>query len=433
MGTIEHRLHCRCNVPTGGWSSRPPKALLAERSIGKERLKLLTTTGLLAVRVPGLPKRAMDTLHWGMAPGDDMPTDVTWYIDGSMLNPRRKRLATGGFGVAAVSRSGDLCAWGWGVPPHWCDSASAAEAWALSIVLRLSPGHSYIVTDCLGLVNTARQGTPAAMTSKKHLARVWKHIANSLDGKLEVLTQGNALVWMPAHRSATAIGNARKSNHKFVTARDWRANRLVDGLAKHAASQGAAPQSTVDLINSAEFLARHAAAQLAVATYNANNHFTTKVKPDGTVVGCTLRDSQPAPKTVKSRGLKPLKASLPTAAQPPPASATEEPSTSDSSSSDHITRQMARAKARKLARNREAERLSDAANAVLHAPRRNAREELIDTHRRQMLGKSLQEQIVDAPFDDWGGFLHLGSGGPSSSFVNSEDECRTITFSGYVC
>ena len=81
-------------------------------------MQLLQTTGLLTVKLPALPPKQFDTLKWGLEPGPDFPDDARWFIDGSMMNPRRKRLATCGFAIAAVSRSGDLCAWAWGVPPR---------------------------------------------------------------------------------------------------------------------------------------------------------------------------------------------------------------------------------------------------------------------------------------------------------------------------
>ena len=140
-----------------------------------------------------------------------------------------------------------------------------------------------------------------------HLARVWSNIACALDWKIEQLVSTKTLVWMPAHLTDAAIGNISKSNRKLVTATDWRANRLVDGLAKHAAAQGAAPKSSTALIESAESLVKHAAAQLAVATFNANNHQVPKVKPDGTVTYCTIRDAQPAPTGAKNKGLLPLR------------------------------------------------------------------------------------------------------------------------------
>ena len=170
-GTTEHRQSCRCNVPAEGWYCRPDKADLAAHTFGEKRLKLLRTTGLLSIKVPALRSRHHDTLRWGVAPGDDLPSDATWFIDGSMLKPRRKQLSTCGFAIADVAKNGDLCALGWGVPPLWCDSASAAEAWALSMVLRISPHPHKIVTDCRGLRETAAQGAGAATTAKRHLAK----------------------------------------------------------------------------------------------------------------------------------------------------------------------------------------------------------------------------------------------------------------------
>ena len=94
---------------------------------------------------------------------------------------------------------------------------------------------------------------------------------------------------------------------------------LVDGLAKLAAAEGAAPKETIRLIDSAEALVRHAAAPVAVATHNANNHKTAKIKEDGTVVSVTRRDDQDALRDSKARQLQPLKANGATATTPPPA------------------------------------------------------------------------------------------------------------------
>ena len=46
------------------------------------------------------------------------------------------------------------------------------------------------------------------------------------------------LTWMPAHISKGAIGTRKKSNHREVTAVDYRANRLVDLLAKLGTQSG---------------------------------------------------------------------------------------------------------------------------------------------------------------------------------------------------
>ena len=119
---------------------------------------MLRTTGLMALRLPARADRRHETMNWGKQLVQDGRQDVTWYIDGSQMLPRRRELSTLGFGVAAVGSDGELLAWGWGTPPKWCDSASAAEAWALCTVLQHGAAQDRIVTDCLGLLKTAERG-----------------------------------------------------------------------------------------------------------------------------------------------------------------------------------------------------------------------------------------------------------------------------------
>ncbi len=70
---------------------------------------------------------------------------------------------------------------------------------------------------------------------------------------------------------------------------DWRANRLVDALAKNGAATIAHPEDTIKLIKSAEALVKHRLAQLAQATHRVNNHVVTTIDDDGVWVTKTLR------------------------------------------------------------------------------------------------------------------------------------------------
>ena len=72
-------------------------------------------------------------------------------------------------------------------------------------------------------------------------------------------------MWMPAHQGAAAIDVKMKSNGHPINRIDWRANRLVDGLAKLSASANATPREQMKLIESAEYLTKHMAAQLSVS------------------------------------------------------------------------------------------------------------------------------------------------------------------------
>ena len=91
------------------------------------------------------------------------------------------------------------------------------------------------------------------------LARTWAHISERMDGRMQELMHQKLLVWMPAHKGTASIGTTLKSDNKAVTSVEWRANRLVDGLAKLAAANGAPAKNTVLLIESAEALVKHAA------------------------------------------------------------------------------------------------------------------------------------------------------------------------------
>ena len=76
---------------------------------------------------------------------------------------------------------------------------------------------------------------------------------------------------------------------------DWRANRLVDALAKTGAAITAPSDGTTELVKSAEALVKHRLAQLAQATYRANHHTVTSLSADGDWTTKVLRDSTSRP------------------------------------------------------------------------------------------------------------------------------------------
>ena len=150
-------------------------------------------------------------------------------------------------------------------------------------------------TDCQSLLTIAEQGAQKAGEADKPLARAWRFIAGTLDGDISSLVRDGRLVWMPAHLSMASIGVTSKSNRKELTALDWRANRLVDALAKQAAAQRQAPESLTRLLKSAKVAVKHAAALLGEVTHAANNHKVVVNRPDGRVVTQVLRDATPKP------------------------------------------------------------------------------------------------------------------------------------------
>eukprot|EP00973_Karenia_brevis_P038886 5368537-Karenia_brevis.AAC.1 len=99
----------------------------------------------------------------------------------------------------------------------------------------MGPFPPTIITDCQSLLMTTRSGTARATAAKRPLARIWNLIAAALDGRIEALTASGKLVWMPAHRSLSSIGEIWRSDGRRVKVVDWRANQLADALAKMAA------------------------------------------------------------------------------------------------------------------------------------------------------------------------------------------------------
>ncbi len=153
-----------------------------------------------------------------------------------------------------------LIAYGGGVPPWWCRTAAAAEAWALFIVLSFSSSVPVIKTDCMALLINAQAGFIAATLPSKMLARVWNLIGGTVDGDFTALADPRRLVWMPAHQGFGAIFSKTLSNGKLYSVVDWRANRLVDAIAKCFANGMLVPDYFISLTMSARLSCKHSVA-----------------------------------------------------------------------------------------------------------------------------------------------------------------------------
>ena len=87
------------------------------------------------------------------------------------------------------------------------------------------------------------------------------------------------------------------------TSIDWRANRLVDALAKSEARVRALPMACERLLDSAVPAVLHAAMLLGrvTVTFAANNHLIETKGHDGTICNKVVRDATPKPKCVKRK------------------------------------------------------------------------------------------------------------------------------------
>ena len=225
-GTLEHRYVCEKTQPSEGWPPDPPKACLALSKVGQVRADSLRTRGLLVMRLPSLERSAEGWFRWLSPPGPDCNELFTWYLDGSLHDGAWADYRAVGFGLVVVAPDRSLAAYGHGVPPSWCQTAAAAEAWALQVALAESAFPPKLRTDCQCLLTTAGAGAANATASDKPLARIWTLIAASLDGHVESITERGNLVWMPAHQPMTAIGSVALSNGKLLSGVDWKRTGL---------------------------------------------------------------------------------------------------------------------------------------------------------------------------------------------------------------
>jgi len=291
-GTMLHRHRCSSTMPHGGWQAAPAKADLFLRGVSRARQSYAMTRGLLLVGVATRAADNHDTFEWlRRPPPDGSEESWTWYIDGSLMDGPWQALRRTGFGIVVTDPVGNLIAFGRGRPPRWVDTSGGAEAWAYHVVTSLTAFPPQAVTDCQEVRTTLLAGRHAATGAKKKLARIWALTFHNLDGCN--LAAGRNLVWMPAHKSMSAIGCLRKSNGGKVNEVDWRASRLVDILAKSVATSDAVPREVMAEVAAAQSAAEYSAATLGVVTFAANNHSVPGIGIDGLPCVRICRDSLP--------------------------------------------------------------------------------------------------------------------------------------------
>jgi hypothetical protein len=181
-----------------------------------------------------------------------------------------------------------------------------AEAWAVWKAIELCPQQPRIITDCLGILNTAKAGSAAATSGRNPNARIWNLIAQALEG--DVTKFADTLIWMPAHQNTSAIGNRTRSDGKRLSCIDYRANRLVDRLAAHFIKPTVDARKGEKLVTDVKEAAVAALATLGEVTWKANHCKLQKVDEEGKEVTKVCRDSSDRPAKTKERSQKSHKA-----------------------------------------------------------------------------------------------------------------------------
>ena len=290
-GTLEHRHVCDAIRPHIKWNPVAPSGhttvfphpLTARESI-------MRTRGLLAATVRH-SEPTNEWFQWLRKPPPTLDGSETWYTDGSALDTRLPELGAAGFAVVVVARDKSIVAFGHGCPPPLYLSAAAAEAFALDFAINACGYVPKVVTDCRSLLDVIGAGIQPATCHGSPLARAWVSIYNKLGQNTDEIAHNNRITWMPAHLPITAIWNATRSDGKVITPVDWRANRLVDALAKAAAATRQAPSESRDMIKAALGTLRFAGLRLGIVTFWANNLPVQAHGENGSTHTITIRDA----------------------------------------------------------------------------------------------------------------------------------------------
>jgi hypothetical protein len=290
-GTLIHRRNCPATVPAGGWATTPPAVAAFSARLGAERLHLLRTRALLAVRVPAPVVTDDIMVRWRSEVPDLTRGDLVFYTDGSLVHSRYREFSTAGCAVVIVSLDGALLGVVEARLPSRVGTASEAEANALLLAVTICPFTPLIITDCQSLLTTARGGLASATAANRPMAGVWTLIGSALDGDTAAAVEQGKLLWMPAHLTRTAAGAMRKSDGSPVSMVDWRANRLADAVAKSAAGAPTSTMHAVRCLKSAGDVLRHEAAVLGAVTCAANTLRVRTVTASGNCTTVVKRDS----------------------------------------------------------------------------------------------------------------------------------------------
>ena len=103
----------------------------------------------------------------------------------------------------------------------------------------------------------------------------------------DIAALGARLTWAPAHKSLAAALLLRRSDGQRCTIDDWRANRLVDAVAKESART---PEMLArhNAIRDHRALVAHSTAVLGCVTFAAAHVERETITSDGTVVKLSL-------------------------------------------------------------------------------------------------------------------------------------------------
>ena len=288
-GDLLHRHNCPRTLPADGWSPPPPAAVDFLSSISASNRDLLKTRGLAIARVKVPPPKDELIVWLKDIPSNVDESELSWFIDGSLLDGPLASIGRVGAGFAAVNLDGLLVAYGYGLPPPGIMTTPGSEAWALAVVVQRTVARKQVITDCMGNRDMLANGRKSATDAARPFASTWARIFDAVEDE----PTNDWLVWMNAHSTRANFHLKLKSNGQAISAIEHRGNALVDELAKYAARLNRVPKYVRDYFGSAAAGILHAAAVAGAVSYASNNLEQTTTDDHGQEVTVILRDSIP--------------------------------------------------------------------------------------------------------------------------------------------
>ena len=315
-GTLAHRDVCPAIRPPQGWIVDAPFFDNVAAGLTPSRRHALLTKGLLLMRVRAPPRHDHPRVRWLTAEPNCARGDLRWYVDGSVVDQDFPELVTAAAAIVVTSIDGDLLAYAEVALPPSVRSSGAAEAWALYLAIVHGLSRQAIITDCRSLLDAASGGITRATAASRPLAALWRRIGAAVDEPVQQLVKGEWLVWMPSHVARARLGVVLRSDGQPVTELDWRANRLVDALARRRAFAEAAPRADVHRLELAARAAAAAAAALGACTFAANHHPVTCTSASGATIRVVRRDAVDATHRTAGTAKRPWRKRVPRPPKP---------------------------------------------------------------------------------------------------------------------
>ena len=167
------------------------------------------------------------------------------YTDGSRIHDGHPDTLRLGWSFVVLDDTGHVIAAARGTPPSYVTDIPGAEAWAILQATAFARPGCRFFSDCKPCVDAIAAGRAWACSAKRPLARVFGLLFDNME---RAGLEPSAVVWVPAHTAAVAVGVLLRGDGRPLTANDRLGNALADNQAKLAAGQHAVSQEIVDLL-----------------------------------------------------------------------------------------------------------------------------------------------------------------------------------------